>query len=285
MLKNNYLSVLMFQLRLKIKCVPTHDYLIVDQDYLEQIAKSIEVIKTHQPDIVVFPEMSYQSQYDDTFKELSKNGKLIVFGSTYIGNINHTIIFQDGTLKKVAKRFPCGSEPMVRFIPKMDVTEFVANYLHEHEFYVNGQKVYVLNCLEYYEAAYMIARNKNLVQDLFGFVVPCSNSNPKVFIEESKALHNHNEYIYSFVCNRVKDDPSQRYGSSYVFGPIQYHEKDWLTEEGIVSEKHNSSIFTLDIYTPSYAYGSFACGNLLSRFGRSDAYVNTPKNVVVKNLF
>jgi len=285
MLKNNYLSVLQFQLRLKIKCDYYHDYIIVDDDYKKQMEICIDAMHKLKPDIVVFPEMTYQSDYDNVFEDYSKAGNLVVFGSTYIKNINHTMIFQNGQLIKIVKRFPCGSEPMVRFSDKITTSTFISDYLKEHEFFVKGNKVYVLNCLEYYESAYQISRNFDLSNELFGFIVPCSNSNPKVFMDESRALHNHNEYIYSFVCNRIKDDGSTRYGRSYIYGPIQYHEKDWLTEEGIISDEHNASILTLDINTPSYAYGKFAIGKKLSRFGRSDCYINTPKNIVVNNLF
>lgn len=285
MLKNNYLSVLQFQLELNIKSDNFHDYIIVDEIYHEQMKKCLDVIYNLNPDIIIFPEMSYQSDYDLIFKELSKSKKLIVFGSTYIGSINYTMIFQDGNLKKVTKRFSCGSESMIRFVEKIDVPDFLSKYLSEHEFYVKNNKIYVLNCLEYYESAYFIARDPILSSNLFGFIVPCSNSNPKVFMEESRALHNHNEYIYSFVCNRIKDDGNSGYGRSYIYGPIQYHEKDWLTQEGIISDDHNASILTLDKATPSYAYGKFACGKSVSRFGRSDSYLNTPKDVIVKNLF
>lgn len=284
MLQNNYLSVMLFQLRLKIKCDSTHDYLEVDDEYVEQIEKSIQHICEFKPDIAIFPEMSYHSEYDETFKQLSGDNKLIVFGSTYIGNINYTMAFHNGNLTPVQKIFPCGSEPMVRFIPKITTQDFLRKHLHSHEFWVKDKKVYILNCLEYYEAAYFIARNPKLSEDLFAFVSPCSNSNPKVFMDESRALHNHNEFVYSFVCNRIKDDGTKGYGRSYIYGPIQYHEKDWLKEEGIISDDHNASILTLDGSTPSFAYGMFACGKSLSRFGRSDCYLNTPKNVCVKNL-
>jgi len=284
MLKNNYLSVVLFQLRLNIKCVSTHDYLEVDNEYVEQMKRSIEVIQKTKPDIAIFPEMSYQSEYDEIFKEFSKDGALIVFGSTYIGNFNYTMVYQYGKLHQVPKMFPCGSEPMVRFIPKLDAEEFLRNHICSHEFHVKGKKVYILNCLEYYEASYLIARTLSLSSDLFAFISPCSNSNPKVFMDESKALHNHNEFVYSFVCNRIKGDGTKGYGKSYIYGPIQYHEKDWLTEEGIFSDEHNASILILDSGTPSYAYGKFACGRSLSRFGRSDCYLNTPKDVCVKNL-
>lgn len=285
MLKNNYLSVIQFQLKLKIKCDHLHDYIIVDDEYKNQVEKCVSIMTKLKPDIVIFPEMTYQSTYDNVFKEYSKSGSLVVFGSTYVGKINHTMIFQNGKLHKIVKRFPCGSEPMVRFIDKIDASTFISKHLKEHEFWVKENKLYVLNCLEYYEVAYQIARDPNLSHDLFGFIVPCSNSNPKVFMDESRAIHNHNEYSYSFVCNRIKDDGSGRYGKSYIYGPIQYHEKDWLTEEGITSDEHNASILTLDVLTPSYAYGNFAAGKSLSRFGRSDSYMNTPKDIIVKNLF
>lgn len=285
MLKNNYLSVIQFQLRLKIKCDSTHDFLVIDDEYIQQMQKSIDAIRLLNPDIVIFPELSYDSQFDETFKELSTTEKLIVFGSTYIDKINHTMVFQNGELICIPKLFPCGSEPMVRFVEKISPDDFLNNYLSSHEFYVKGNKLYILNCLEYYEVAYIIARDCKLSSDLFGFIVPCSNSNPKVFIDESKAIHNHNEFIYSFVCNRIKEDGTKGYGRSYIFGPIQYHEKDWMKEEGVVSDEHNANILILDSSTPTYAYGKFAYGKTLSRFGRSDCYINTPKNITIQNLF
>ncbi len=281
---SNYLSVSQFQLKLEILCDNKKDILVVSKEYYEQMERSIEIIKSLQPDISIFPEMAYQGKYDNIFKELSSNGKMIVFGSTYVDSVNKTKIFFDGELKDVVKRYPCGSEPMVRFCEKIDTEEFITNYLSEHEFYVKGQKIYVLNCLEYYQVAYMIARDTSLSSDLFAFIVPCSNSNPTVFIDESRAIHNHNESIYSFVCNRVKKDGNHGYGNSYIFGPIQYHEKDWLAEEGFMCEKHNASILTLDKCTPQYAYGEYAIGSTISRFGRSDSYINTPKNIKIGSL-
>ena len=65
---------------------------------------------------------------------------------------------------------------------------------------------------------------------------------------------------------------------------IQYHEKEWLSEESIVSENHNSSILTLDSFTPSYVYGKYAIPNTVSRFGRSDLYINTPREIRVESL-
>ncbi len=284
MLKNNYLSVAQFQLRLEIVCDSKNDTLTLTDEYYNQMDASINVIKKLKPDISIFPEMSYNSKYNDIFRKLSESGKMIVFGSTYVDGINKTIIYLNGKQKQVVKRYPCGSEPMIRICEKLDVNDFITRFLKEHEFYVSSQKVYVLNCLEYYQAAYMIARNRELVSDLFGFIVPCSNSNPVVFLEESKAIHNHNESIYSFVTNRVKEIGESGYGSSYVFGPIQYHEKDWLKEEGIISEEHNASILTMSSKDASYSYGRYATKETISRFGRSDLYTNTPKDIIVKNL-
>lgn len=283
MLKNNYLSVLQFQLRFEIICNSKEDVLTLNHDYFEQMDRSCEILKSLNPDICIFPEMAYNEKYFDLFKRLSNGRKLIVFGSTYVGSSNKTMIFFDGTLKEVVKRYPCGSEPMIRFCRETSVEEFIGKYLAEHEFTIKGKKLYVLNCLEYYKVAYMIARNPKLASNLFGFIVPCSNSNPQVFIEETQAIHNHNEYIYSFVCNRIKCEGEHGYGRSYIFGPVQGHEKQWLMEEGLPSESHNSSILTFDSSTPSYAYGTFA--SEISRFGRSDTYANTPKDLQFKPLF
>ena len=57
-----------------------------------------------------------------------------------------------------------------------------------------------------------------------------------------------------------------------------------MEEEGIESLDHNASILTLDKDTPSFAYGKYAIGREISRFGRSDNYLNTPCGVVTKNL-
>lgn len=284
MLQNNFLTVLQFQLKLTIKSDSVHDYLVLNDEYFSQMEKCISLIYELNPDIVIFPEMSYNLRFHHFFKSYSKENRLVVFGSTYIGYINYTTIFHNGKLKKIPKRYACGSEPMVRFIPKIDINTFLGKYLHEHEVYVKGNKLYILNCLEYYEAAYLIARDPILCENLFGFIVPCSNNNPDVFLTESCAIHNHNEYIYSFVCNRVKEDGSKGYGKSYIFGPIQEHEKFWLKTEGVPMSNHNSSIITMDSSTIGYVYGSFTSENTLSRFGRSDYYVNTPQNFVFKNL-
>ena len=284
MLKNNYLSVMMFQLKLTIVCDSQKDSLVLTEEYFTQMKNSIEAIQKFLPDICVFPEMSYQEEYAKELAELSKSERLIVFGSDYVGNINKTKVFFDGKLYEITKRYPCGSEPMIRFYEKPDVNTFINDFLSEHEFYIKGHKVYVLNCLEYYQSAYMIARDSKLSENLFGFIVPCSNSNPKVFMEESKALHNHNENVYSFVCNRIKNNGENGYGKSYIFGPIQYHEKDWLKEDGIFSEEHNSSILTLDASTPAYTFGKYLTPDSVSRFGRSDYYFNTPTELIVKNL-
>lgn len=284
MLQNNFLTVLQFQLKLTIKSDSVHDYLVLNDEYFSQMEKCISLIYELNPDIVIFPEMSYSLRYHKLLKDFSRKNKLVVFGSTYIKNINFTTIFHNGMFKKVQKRYACGSEPMVRFTAKIDINTFLEKDLAEHEVYVNGKKLYILNCLEYYEAAYIIERNPTLCENLFGFIVPCSNNNPDVFLTESCAIHNHNEYIYSFVCNRVKEDGTLGYGKSYIFGPIQEHEKFWLKTEGVPMSNHNSSIITMDSSTIGYVYGSFASENTLSRFGRSDYYVNTPQNFVFKNL-
>ena len=284
MIKNNFLSVLEFQLKLEITLDGKNDYLIMTDEYYSQMQRSIEVISSLKPDICIFPEMSYAEEFNNTFYNLSSDGKLIVFGSTYEDGKNITKVFQNGEINNVPKIYPCGSEPMIRNYVVPTTTEFIENHLKSHEFNVNGQKIYILNCLEYYKMAYIIARDEILSKELFGFIVPCSNSNPKVFIDESRAIHNHNENIYSFVANRIKKDGNLGYGKSYIFGPIQPHEKEWLEHEGIITENHNCSIITMDSSTPSYCYGEYIISPGFSRFGRSDLYINTPQNFIFEKL-
>ena len=70
-------------------------------------------------------------------------------------------------------------------------------------------------------------------------------------------------------------------GNTYIFGPIQYHEQDWLKKEGFELENHSCSILKLS-NKPEYFYGEFT--NNFSRFGRSDNYQNNPKNIEIGNL-
>lgn len=283
MQNNNYLAVASFQLKLEIVCTKEYDYLVTDDDYKRQMDRCLSVLEKLKPDIAIFPEMSYDKMYESNIIQLSKNSS-IVFGSTYHRAINKTKVYTNGMLQEITKYFPSGSEPMIRFFHGIDLPTFLKKHLKEHEIYVKGHKFYILNCLEYYKAAYYIARDEILSKNLFGFLVPCSNSNPAVFKQESMAIHNHNEYLYSFVCNRIKKDGKNGYGESYIYGPIQAHEKEWLKEEGIVSDSHNCSILKQDSFTPSYSYGFYADPYIISRFGRSDQYIHTPKNITIQNI-
>ena len=145
---------------------------------------------------------------------------------------------------------------------------------------IKNKKILILNCMEYYAHAYTISRK---YEDIFAIICICSNSNQKVFIEESKALHNHSENIYSFVINCISNYQKEEYakGNTYIYGPIQYHEQDWLKKEGFELENHSCSILKLS-NKPEYFYGEFT--NNFSRFGRSDNYQNNPKNIEIGNL-
>lgn len=283
MLKNNYLAVVSFQLELEITCNHRNDVLLPSPFYYAQMKQCIQVLKDKKPHIAIFPEMSYQKQYEKELQLLSHDS-FIVFGSTYLNSLNYTKVFYKGKNFDILKRYACGSEPMVRILDKPSIHDFLEKHLLDHTFEVEGNKIYVLNCLEYYQVAYYIARDPLLNENLFGFIVPCSNSNPNVFLQESKAIHNHNERLYSFVCNRVKPKEPKQYGRSYIFGPIQYHEKDWLAEEGIQGENHPSSILTLSQNIASYSYGWYAIPKVISQFGRSDFYISTPKQVTIHTL-
>lgn len=276
---SDFIRILGFQLQLELKSNAKYEYLINNEYYKNCLKSSFDIINKYKPDIVIFPEMSYSDEYQDIFTALSKN-RLIIAGSIYRNEINTTIIFQNEKRFEIPKKYASGAEPMVRYIDKLNPETFLSNELKNHTFVVKNKKIIVLNCMEYYNVAYYVARS---IKDVFAIVSPCSNNNPKVFKTESNAIHNHNENIYSFVVNCVSDYNGVPYakGESYVYGPIQYHEKDWLKLEGITCDEHPSSILTLD-NNPGYFYGEFT--NDLVPYGRSDNYYNNPKNILVKKL-
>ena len=131
--------------------------------------------------------------------------------------------------------------------------------------------------------AYFIARDKKLSEDLFAIISPCSTSNIDVFEDETKAIHNHNELIYSFVVNCVSTYKSKEYatGGSYVYGPIYMHEKKWLAAENYDFADHPSSIARMGNAAASI-YGEYKTSDRMSRFGRSDFYESSPQGISIK---
>ena len=69
MLQNNFLTVLQFQLKLTIKSDSVHDYLVLNDEYFSQMEKCISLIYELNPDIVIFPEMSYSLRYHKLLKD------------------------------------------------------------------------------------------------------------------------------------------------------------------------------------------------------------------------
>ena len=282
---DNYLSVCMFQLKVDLDCNSQDEFLIVTEDVSRQIKEAFSIIEELNPDISLFPEMAYVKKYDDTYKSLSK-GRLIVAGSYYKNGINMTVVYQDGKRHEIPKMYASGAEPMARKISFMPIKEFLEDNLESHLFMVKGKKVYILNCMEYYHAAYYIARSEKLVDNLFGIFAICSNSNTKVFEQETVCIHNHNEGIYSFVLNCVGTYMQKDYadGKSYVYGPISVHEKEWLKKDGINTKSNVCHIFSLKEDSAMYAYGEYIFSENLSRFGRSDKYQNNPRNIRIEKL-
>ena len=279
LIMSNYVKVLGFQIKLELESNSEKEYIIKNKEYERQLEESWKVVKEKNPNIVIYPEMTYIDDNEKMLRKLSKE-KLIIAGSIYRGKRNTAIIFQDGEKIELQKKYASGAEPMIRYQEKITPREFFKQNLSSHTFEIEGKKVVVLNCMEYYHLAYYIARE---YPDIFALISPCSNNNPKVFQMESNALHNHNENIYSFVVNGISNYNHQKYGKgqSYIYGPIQYHEKEWLSQENLLSTSHPSSILTLDD-SPSYFYGEFT--NNLVPYGRSDNYENNPKNILVKKI-
>lgn len=270
------LNVLAFQLVYNEYSDEKKEYLIVDDNYLNQMDKTVELINKYDPDLIIYPEMSYCDKYDDYFLKLSKK-KLIVFGSFYdTDNINKTVVYSKNKKILLPKIYPSPVEPMVRVMEWVEPSVFINKHLKSHSFSLRKQKIYILNCMEYYHSAYYIARNNKLNRNAI-LVSPCSNSKVDLFLDETRSIHNHNEKIYSFVINCVSEYNSKQYaeGKSYIYGPVQKTQKNWLAKEGVVSDNHNCSIIKAD-NKARYIYGEFAIENL-SNYGRSDAYRNTPK--------
>lgn len=282
---NNYLSVCMFQLDTRLDCNSKCEYLIETSEVLKQIEKAFGIIEKYQPDIVLFPEMAYLPKYEKTYQALSIS-RIIVAGSYYKENINTTVIFSNGVKYEVPKGYASGAEPMARKISFIQPEEFLKTQLKEHEFWIKGKKIYILNCMEYYHIAYYIARNEELKDKLFGIFTICSNSNTRVFEEETICTHNHNENLYTFTLNCVSTYKGEKYGDgkSYIYGPVSQHEKEWLSKEGIETKKNVCHILSLSEEKAQFIYGKFVFPEHLSRYGRSDQYLNNPRDIVVEEL-
>ena len=282
---NNYLSVCMFQLKIQCDCDSQNEFLLETDEVFKQFEKALGIISFCQSDIALFPEMTYLEKYESQYLKLSEN-RIIVAGSHYKNGINTTVVFENGQKREIPKSYASGAEPMARKISSMSGERFVAEFLKEHEFWINDKKIYILNCMEYYHAAYYIARNPFLQKNLFGIFAICSNSNTRVFEEETVCIHNHNESLYTFVLNAVGTYQGGDYadGKSYIYGPISIHEKDWLRMEGIECKKNVCHILSLSSENAECVYGKFVYPEYLSRFGRSDKYLNNPRDVKVLNL-
>lgn len=282
---NNYLSVCMFQLKVRLDCNSVAEYLIETDEVQKQVEVAFQKIETLQPDIVLFPEMTYLVKQEKRYQELSK-GRIIVAGSYYKAGINTTVIFQNGEKKEIPKGYASGAEPMARKVDYVSPEEFLQTQISQHEFWINGKKIYILNCMEYYHLAYFIARSPTLQQQLFGIFTICSNSNTHVFEEETSCIHNHVENLYTFTLNCVGTYQGKPYGDgkSYIYGPISSHEKEWLKMEGVENKKHACHILSLKENMAQLVYGEFIVSESLSKFGRSDSYKNNPRNIMVEPL-
>jgi len=275
---NEYLKIMGFQLNLELESNSKCEYNICNDYYKKQMTDSFDLIDSNKPELVIYPELAYSDSYYEEFRQLSFN-RLIVVGSIYRENINTTIVFLDGSLLEFPKLYASNQEPMVRYIEKID-TETATHKLTDHIFYFSDKKIVILNCMEYYNLAYYLARED---KDIFALICPCCNNKMNLFKMESQAIHNHNENIYSIVVNSFGTYNGENFatGESYIYGPIQRQEKMWLMEDGITNDNHNSSILNMGDGI-SYFYGEFT--NNLKRFGRSDDYINNPQKVRVLTM-
>ena len=282
---NNYLSVCMFQLKVELDCDSKREFLIESEENFRQIESGLDIIEKYKPDVAMFPEMTYVEKFDEKYRKLSIS-RIVVAGSYYKDGINTTVVFSNGEKHEIAKAYASGAEPMARKISFIEPEEFIEKGLKDHEFWIKGKKIYILNCMEYYHAAHYISRNKNLKNNLFGIFAICSNSNTRVFEEETVVTHNHNEDLYTFTLNCKSVYTGENYGDgkSYIYGPVSIHEKEWLRKEGIESKRNVCHILSLSDEKAQFVYGKFVFPEFLSRYGRSDKYLNNPRDIIVENL-
>ena len=137
---NDYLSVLMCQLNITLDCNNVDEYLIETECAKEQIENAFKVIESKQPDITLFPEISYKESLDETYKKFSEKGRIIVAGSYYKNGINNTVVFQNEVKHEIQKGYASGAEPMARKISNMPPEEFLKTELQKREFHVNGKR-------------------------------------------------------------------------------------------------------------------------------------------------
>ncbi len=61
------------------------------------------------------------------------------------------------------------------------------------------------------------------------------------------------------------------------------HEKEWLKNEGINTKARPTHILSFSKTDKQYVYGEFIFPEQLSRYGRSDKYVNNPRALFICN--
>lgn len=273
-----YFKVLFAQLKLKLDYDGEKEFLIGEDEYFKQMDEVIKIIDNDCYDVILFPELAYHENYDGYFRKISKD-KIIVFGSVYIDNFNYTIVYNNNEKFYVKKMFSSPVEPAIRYLENIDVKSFLKDCLKEHTFKLKNKKFVVLNCAEYYKVAYFIARDRVMSKDLFGFLVPCANNKVNVFLDESVAIHNHNEGIYSFIVNSVATYKNEKYslGQSYVFGKISPFERSCLNKEYLLDRANNICYLNDSSYV---VVGSYLCKGG-DKYCRSDNFKHTPKNMKI----
>lgn len=275
---DGYFNILFVQLKLVLDYDENKEFLVANDDYFKQMDSVIRMIDENSYDVILFPELAYHDKYDEYFKSISKD-KIIVFGSVYVNNFNYTVVYNNNEKILVKKMFCSPVEPAVRYLNSVGVKEFLKEYLNDHTFKLKKKKFIVLNCAEYYKVAYYIARDRKLSKNLFGFLVPCANNNVNVFFEESVALHNHNEDVYSFVVNSVSTYKGEKYsvGNSYVLGKISPFERCCLNSDYRTKQVNNIIYLDDDSYVVD---GSYLCSDV-GKYYRSDNFKHTPKKIKI----
>ncbi len=284
--------VMLCQLKAKQRHIIQKSWVVYDE-VRPQLERCFALIEEQKPQLVVLPETCYIPQLYDTYKSLAQDC-FIVAGSAYNDDgINETHMFgPNGFYSVVPKIFPSPKETMEYNHPNTKMPDLV---LKQWEAEVergewppyfpvidekNGQRLAVLNCMDYYRMGYFVANSSVISPHIWGIVSPCSNGQQEVFFRLAGAIHDANDLIYSFVVNSHNQTrpPGSTQGQSFVMGPITHNTKALLSLQTGQKDDHFAYIYKLG-EDAEVLFLDLIDGKDVCFFARSKDFKSTPTNI------
>jgi len=275
------LKLLGFQLKVTETYTPTGDY--INSNLLGTLLyHPIKMMEETDADVIVFPEYCYNHLLDERYKKVSDEGKLVIAGTTYTDQgINCTVVFEEGKKFMLPKLFPASNEPMFRTQPRKTVFELYED-VSKYMFEIKGCHVVILTCSDYLNLGNLVCM-ANLDKRLV-LISACHNNNTEIFKQEAVVIHNKHDLAYSFVINCISTVSSRIKGESFIYGPIQKAEQDFLRMEGKIQDyNYHSAIFNADT-EPCSIYCEVLTTEEYSRYERSLRYKKNPVKLEIKPI-